>query len=90
MSADFNIQDAFESLRTEIQTDRIALEKTIRIGFDKMHDKFDEHALEDAEKFSDLTNRIRDVEDVAKAAKNGFWWTIGTIITAAAGWISFK
>ena len=76
------MQDAFDSLRTEIQTDRIALQGTISNGFSSVHTKLDEQS----QTIGELHGRVTAIENRQNVLGRGLWGLaltfIGGIFTA--------
>lgn len=70
-----------------IQTDRIELQRTIAEGFEKLMDKFDEHAQKDAEEFSEVSNRVTVLETNHRTASKFLWGGLGLLSTEILGHI---
>lgn len=88
--AEYDVQDAIERLREEIQTDRLATMDRIQDGFNRMSDKFSEHAREDEEAFSALTQRVTDMERTTKVIGGGLVAVILAAMGTAFNWLVGK
>lgn len=82
-----NVYEALDNLRQEIQTDRIELQRTILSGFDKMQEKFEEHAKEDAEAFTDLGNRVQALEGTVTIAKRTLFGAVAAVFSSGVAWL---
>jgi hypothetical protein len=78
----FDIQSALNDLRIEIQTDRIALQRTISDGFSDVQDRMDEHLKH----VTNLDVRLTTVEDRQTLFGRGLWSTFITLIGIIATW----
>jgi hypothetical protein len=78
------------ALREEIQRDRHATMETIQEGFNRLADKFDEHAQEDEQEFSSLKQRVTDVERTQKILGGGIVTLFTTAVGAFFTWLMGK
>ena len=76
-----------DQLRAEIQTDRIAIQRTIDAGFDRIIDKMEEHSASDAAMFASLDKRISSVEETQGRMVKAITGAISVAFTAFIGWI---
>lgn len=88
------MDNALEQLRKEIQTDRIEIQRTINVGFDRILEKIDEHTVADTEHFANLNaalgtldKRLTVVEESQRTMKNAITGTVSVAFTALVGWI---
>jgi hypothetical protein len=74
-----DVQQALESLRQEIQTDRIAKEQAINLGFEKVLGKLDAH-----------TDRIADLEAKQRTIIGVLTATSTAVFSGIVAWVFGK
>ena len=84
------MEDNHDQLREEIQRDRLAMMEAINSGFDRLMDRFDEHAQSDNIEFSAIKERLTAVESTTKTVANGLVGTILAFVGAAFTWFFGK
>lgn len=72
-----------DALRKEIQLDRLELQRTINSGFEKMAERFQDHADDDSEQFEDINKRLTTIETKASTIGKAVWSLFITFIAAA-------
>lgn len=76
-----------DAFRQEIQRDRLALIDTINSGFDRMVDKFDEHAKEDRESFEEIKERLTAVEGKTRIIGGTLVMAVSAVIGQLVNWL---
>jgi hypothetical protein len=66
---DYNVQQALEALREELQSDRQDMQRALTSGFTILNERLDKHAQSHAE----ITERLVVVEDRQDWMSKGLW-----------------
>lgn len=81
--SEYDVQSDLRQLRAEMQTDRLAIQTSIALGFKSIHDRIDEHIQDD----NIIEGRVKVMEDRQDTFGKLFWGIYLSGLGALAAWI---